>query len=120
MNYPSLSLRLFLTFLLALSGPACGDDDSGRRTPDGGVDAGTGGDAGSGGTDGGGDDAGGCSPLELREQTLFYSTYDELLGVSYALSEPLGDPTLPDFVLIELYDSTTATADGFLATARER
>ncbi|MCC7542237.1 MAG: DUF4215 domain-containing protein [Deltaproteobacteria bacterium] len=68
-------------------------NDAGPR--DGGADA-----------DGGGVDSEGCRVLALGRPTFHYNLFNQLLGVRYPIENGLADDG-PDFLLVELYDSTT-------------
>ncbi len=112
-------LRALFGWALTLATLGCGDDEAtghGSRAGSAGQgdDAGAGG-SGDSGSGGEGGDASGCTPIELgARQVLHYSAFAELLGVRIELAQGLGDPALPDYLLVELYDSTTPTESGFL------
>ncbi len=134
-NHRSLLLRIFLSTGLGLLSLACGDDDDGGshavggagQGGHGGSSSGAGGDpalAGQGGGDAGsgiggeaaggeGGQAGACVALDLGRRQFFYNVIGELTGLRYPV-QALADSTLPDYVLVEFYDSTTPTDNGTL------
>jgi len=94
---------------------ACGDDEATGHGPPPEADAGQGGDSGQGGEGGeGGENASDCTPLALGDGSLHYNIFGELAGIRYELQAEHGDTSLPDYVLIEFYDSTTEAEGGFL------
>src|SRR5688500_10318415 len=106
----ALLWRSFLVCGLSFSSLGCGDDEASGRNPPA-AEAGQGGSAGEGGEGAGGSggDPGACTPLELGRRKLHYNFFGELTGVRVPLTTSIGDEALPDYVLIELYDSTTPT-----------
>jgi cysteine-rich repeat protein len=112
---------LILGLGLALAAPGCGNDESNPTAPSG--DAGEGGESGEGNAPAeGGDDAGGggsgpvtnCTPLKLGPAAIYLNIFGEVNGVKYPVLTPIGDKSLPEYLLIELLDSTTQTPQGFL------
>jgi cysteine-rich repeat protein len=76
----------------------------------GGADAGAGGDSGEGGS--GGQTS--CAALTLGRPFIHFNPFGEVTGLRYPVEDVLGDAELPEYVLVELYDSTTPAGDDFL------
>jgi cysteine-rich repeat protein len=91
---------------------ACDDDDGNGPAPR--EDAGMPGDedAGTDAPDGGPESD--CTPLELGSPAIYLNVFGQVNGVKYPVLTEIGDPSLPEYVLVELLDSTTETPDGFL------
>src|SRR5688572_10838237 len=114
MTYQYLRQPWLLAFGLALAATGCGKDER--------ISGGVAGDGGSGGSDmgeagaagGGPDEPSSCPPALVGRGRFFFNVFGELTGLRYPLLENLGDPELADYMLIELYDSTSESADGFL------
>src|SRR5687768_4720954 len=135
-----MKLRCFLPLILLslamFAAPGCADGDASRPEPndagasgnDGeGGESGESGEPGEAGSGGGGGEAGsdsgtsgaggktaGCEPLGLGKPFIHFNAFGEVTGLRYPLATPLGDADLADYVLVELYDSTTPAGDDFL------
>jgi cysteine-rich repeat protein len=82
----------FSLVLLLLAGACTGDDEVVTALPDAG-----------GGPDGSDD---GCLVLSVSDRQFQFNLFNQLTGVSYAVSPGIGGDT-PERLLIELYDSST-------------
>lgn len=104
----SVSVRGLLPLLVCSAIAACGDDDPSPPS-DAGSDAA---DAGADvGVDGGGEgdsglDEDGCRVLTLGPRDFQFNLFGQLTGLRYPVVPNL-DETAADFLLLELYDSTT-------------
>jgi cysteine-rich repeat protein len=114
---------LILGLGMALGAPACGTDErnppgsSGSAGESGEGEGGDGNFAGEGGGNPGGGGSGpssGCTPLKLGPPVMYLNVLGEVNGVKYPVLTQLGDKNLPEYLLVELLDSTTQTPTGFL------
>ena len=108
MIYRSVPWPWFLALGFALATAACGKDER----ISGGAGGGDAGEAGAAGA--GPDEPSTCPPVELGRGQFFFNVFGELTGLRYPLEKNLGDSALADYLIIELYDSTTESEDGFL------
>lgn len=106
--------RLLVVVSLAIAAPACGEDESSSpNVPGAGAGGEAGADAGALGGGGAGDAyRGDCTPLKVGQPRLYFNVLGELNGVRYAVQTPVGDPTLAEYLLVELFDSTTEAEGG--------
>jgi cysteine-rich repeat protein len=131
-----LGFAAALALPLALSG--CGDSDPPRAVPgaageggeagdgaEGGAGsegASGGADAGSAGTDSGSSGAGGrasgCEPIALGRPVIYVNVLGEVGGLRYPVESAIGKRDLPEYLLVELFDSTTPAGDDFLPPLR--
>lgn len=111
---------LILGLGLAFAAPGCGNDETNQTAPSGNAGEGGEGDAPSEGESGEGPGGGGsgpmssCTPLKLGPGGIYLNIFGEVNGMKYPVLTSIGDKTLPEYLLIELLDSTTQTPTGFL------
>jgi cysteine-rich repeat protein len=113
--------RLVFLLGLAVVAPACGEDEGVTQPPsasggEGGEASGEGGEPSSspGGGGAGGGYTGKCTPLSLGRPRLYFNVIGQLNGLRYPVSTRIGSASLPEYLLVELFDSTTEADGGFL------
>jgi cysteine-rich repeat protein len=118
----SKACGLLLAVGLAFSAPACGKDEGTGHTSNE-ETGGEGGEGPSGSGDGGEGEPGGagssgyegdCEPVKLGRPGLYFNVLGELNGLKYPVLTSIGDKALREYLLVELFDSTTQTDNGFL------
>jgi cysteine-rich repeat protein len=91
---------------------ACDDDGAGPIADE---DAGVVGDEDAGAQpDADGGPVSECTPIALGPPGIYLNVFGQVNGLKYPVLTEIGDPSLPEYLLVELFDSTTETPDGFL------